>query len=180
MHSCRDATRAKGKTMGLAAELYLDSRSLDRRDVEIDATIRDQFSRPVDVTVTNLSRAGFAVEAEIDLTIDDELGIGIAGIGLRPATVIWRAGQLYGCRFTRALTPSDFERALVAENVVTAAFNQVAVREMEGQTEQQASSQPVVEYKLPLPARFAVVVGLSALLWAAIIIAVRAILSAVL
>jgi hypothetical protein len=158
--------------MGLAAELYLDSRSLDRRDVEIDATIRDQFSRPVDVTVTNLSRAGFAVEAEIELTVDAELGIGIAGIGIRPATVIWRAGQLYGCRFTRALTPSDFERALVAENVVTAAFNQIAVRQAEVEGEAQAAP----EYKLPLPARFAVIVGLSALLWTGIVLAVRAIL----
>jgi hypothetical protein len=162
--------------MGLAAELYLDSRSLDRRDVEIDATIRDQFSRPVDVTVTNLSRAGFAVEAEIELTVEAELGIGIAGIGIRPATVIWRAGQLYGCRFTRALTPSDFERALVAENVVTAAFNPAAVRQIENEAEGQAQAQATAEYKLPLRARFAVIVGLSALLWTGIVLVVRAIL----
>src|SRR4051812_39040570 len=77
--SPREATRgdAKGPIMALAAELYLDSRSNDRRDVELDATIRDQFARPVDVTVTNLSRAGFAVEAGINLTVDEELGIGI-------------------------------------------------------------------------------------------------------
>lgn len=164
--------------MALAAELYLDSqsaeaRSSDRRDVDIDATIRDQHERPVDVTVTNLSRAGFAVEAAIDLPVDHELAIGIAGVGIRPATVVWRAGQLYGCRFTRALTPSDFERALIAENVVAADF---APRPTGAQPELEAAAMFRPEYKLPLPARFAVIVGSSALLWSGIILAARAVL----
>lgn len=157
--------------MALAAELYLDSRGTDRRDVELDATIRDERARPVDVTVTNLSRAGFAVEATIELTIDNELGIGIAGVGIRPATVVWRAGQLYGCRFKRPLTPSDFERALISESVVTASFGVAA-----GEAENEAAAVFVPEYKLPMRARLAVIVGSSALLWAPIIMGVRALL----
>jgi len=164
--------------MALAAELYLDSqsaeaRSIDRRDVDIDATIRDQNARPVDVTVTNLSRAGFAVEAAIDLPVDHELAIGIAGVGIRSAAVVWRAGQLYGCRFTRPLTPAEFERALVADSVVTADF---APRPTGGQPELEPAAMFQPEYKLPLPARFAVIVGSSALLWSGIILAARAVL----
>jgi len=98
--------------MGLVAYLYPDARWAERHQVERDATLRDPDWSPIDVTVEDLSESGFRVTAAADLPVGAEIGLGLAGIGLRQARVARRAENLYGCEFLVPLTAAELQAAL--------------------------------------------------------------------
>lgn len=100
--------------MGLVAYLYRDARWAERHQVERDATLRDPDWSPIDVTIEDLSEGGFRALADAELPVGAEIGLGLAGIGLRPARVVRRTGNAYGCEFLTPLTGMELHAALAA------------------------------------------------------------------
>lgn len=98
--------------MGLVAYLYRDSRWAERHQVERDATLRDPDWSPIDITVDNLSEGGFRATVNADLPVGAEIGLGLAGIGLRAARIVRRTDSSYGCEFLTPLTGSELYAAL--------------------------------------------------------------------
>jgi hypothetical protein len=98
--------------MGLVAHLYRDSRWAERHPVELDATLRDPDWSPVDVMVEDLSESGFRVTTANDMPVGAEIGLGLAGIGMRQARVVRRAESLYGCEFLAPLSHAELRAAL--------------------------------------------------------------------
>jgi hypothetical protein len=98
--------------MGLVAYLYRDGRWAERHPLERDATLRDPDWSPIDVTVEDLSEGGFRVTAATELPIGAEIGLGLAGIGMRQARVVRRTKALYGCEFLVPLTNPELRAAL--------------------------------------------------------------------
>jgi len=100
--------------MAIAAQLFRDDRGAERHSVGFDATLRDPDRMPLDVVVEDLSSTGFRVLTSADLAPNAEIGLGLAGIGMQRARVIWRAGNSYGCEFLTPLKGDDLRAALSA------------------------------------------------------------------
>jgi hypothetical protein len=104
--------------MAFAATLCRNARSVERHAVEIDGTVRDEDRQPIDVSVVDLSVAGFRARGAAGLTATSGVTIGLPGLGVRHALVIRADDGEYGCRFLERLTPAELSATIAA--VVTA------------------------------------------------------------
>lgn len=149
--------------MAIAAHLYRDSRWADRHSVEIDATLRDPAWSPVDVIVEDLSDSGFRVLAATELPIGAEIGLGLSGVGLRPARVVRHAGNpyVYGCEFLSPLTKVELQAAIEATPLDPIALP-FAARAPDVATQEAAE-------RLPLPTRMLVIAAAAVGAWALLI-----------
>jgi hypothetical protein len=145
--------------MGLVAYLYRDGRWAERHPLERDATLRDPDWSPIDVTVEDLSEGGFRVTASTELAIGAEIGLGLAGIGMRQARVVRRTKSLYGCEFLVPLTNSELRAALAGPPTAPIAlpFDAPAL---------EAEEHPE---RLPLLMRALAIVGGAVLAWAIVL-----------
>lgn len=100
--------------MGIVAQLYRDARHGERYPVALEATLRDAGPVPFDAAIEDLSVSGFRVSAPAELTVGDEIAIGIAGIGVRKARVARSDGTVHGCEFLLPLTNPQLATALEA------------------------------------------------------------------
>ena len=116
--------------MVLVARLFVtdpaERRASERFPVDAFGTLRDASSRPIDVTLNDLSMDGCLMEAAAELTIGGMVRLGIAGLPLLDARVVRRddAGR-YGCEFTRRLAGRDVERAGKVETVLRGPFVEI-------------------------------------------------------
>jgi hypothetical protein len=110
--------------MALTAKLYRedDNRAAERHEVHLDATLRGQDQRPLDVVVDQLSVTGFRMSCADYLPIGASVSLGIAGIGRQSAQVVRRAGDRYGCRFDVPLASHPLALQASPSTVVAAAF----------------------------------------------------------
>jgi hypothetical protein len=79
--------------------------------------MRTDGGQPVDVVVLDLSRSGIRIMTDADLSVGQEISIGLAGAGVTRAYVTWARDGEYGCAFERPIAPEDeaaaFSRAPV-------------------------------------------------------------------
>jgi hypothetical protein len=79
--------------------------------------MRTDGGQPVDVVVLDLSRSGIRIMTDADLSVGQEISIGLAGAGVTRAYVTWTRDGEYGCAFERPIAPEDeaaaFSRAPV-------------------------------------------------------------------
>src|SRR5262249_15740005 len=100
--------------MGVVAQLYRDARHGERHPVAIEATLRDADAAPFDAAIEDLSVSGFRVSVPAHLSIGDEIGIGVSGIGVRRARVVRSDGTVHGCEFLVPLSNAELTTALDA------------------------------------------------------------------
>ncbi|MEI5687819.1 PilZ domain-containing protein [Sphingomonas kyungheensis] len=108
--------------MAIPAQIIGDDRGSERFTVGLNATLRDQVTRPHDVMIDDLSLTGFRLSGGPALTVGSEASIGFAGIGIHQARVTRQDGDVYGCEFVTPITPEMLGRALSAEPVAPIAF----------------------------------------------------------
>jgi len=154
--------------MKLAAKLYHleGGRRSERVAMEVDATLRDQSKTPIDVVVLDISSTGFRVSSPNRLEEGSRISLGLAGIGMNQATVIWRSKNVYGCQFEAPLPQEDVARARSGTSVIAGDF-QVLPSSKGRQTSDSFKKYPPI-------ARTAIIIGSSAMLWTMIGAATRA------
>lgn len=110
--------------MALTAKLYRedDNRTAERHPVHLDATLRVDDHRPIDVMVDQLSATGFRMSCAESLPIGAPVSLGVAGLGRQTAHVVRRAGDRYGCRFDRPLAQHPLALQANPSTVVQAEF----------------------------------------------------------
>jgi len=153
--------------MGYLAS-FSDTDRADRRDVQIAATLRSAAG-PQDIALLDLSVTGFRARLAAPLEVGDTVTVGTRSLGVRDAVIVWANGPLCGVEFVAALTPSQVLQAREIDTVVQASFD------VDGQAGAEDSAQSPIPNmvtapgrRLPIPARIAAIVGLSALGWAGI------------
>ena len=150
----------------------LDVGRSDRVAVDRAGTLRDRAQAPVDVAVDNLSTTGCLFVLDRALPLGALVSIGLPGVGVRYARISRADHPRYACAFLTPVSPGDIAAALSADTVVTGAFPLMP-----------APATPIPpadwevqdEHKFPFGTRVAVILGVSAILWAAIIAGVTAI-----
>jgi len=112
--------------MTLAGKLYFSDdqtgpsgRIAERRPLMADATLRDDASVPMDISVVDLSSSGCLIEGASDLVVPSLVTLGIAGIGRVPARIVRRDGSRYGCSFLLPLAEHVVAKAQALDTVVT-------------------------------------------------------------
>lgn len=143
--------------MAIVAHLYRDARWATRHKVEIEATLRDPEWSPFDAVVEDLSSAGFRIDVVAELPLDAEIGLGIAGIGLRDARIVRRTESGYGCEFVQPLTVAELDRALRSRPAEPSAlpFGAVAT---------------IVEERYPMGRRVAIIAAGALLSWGLLVV----------
>lgn len=86
-------------------------RARPRAGVARPSTIRTDDAAPLDVTVEDLSIAGFRFSSATPIAVGTPITVGLAGAGRADAEVAWRKGPRHGCLFTPFLTAEAIEAA---------------------------------------------------------------------
>lgn len=108
--------------MAITAQIISDDRGSERFPVGLNATLRDQVTRPHDVMIEDLSLTGFRLSGGPALELGSEASIGFAGIGVHQARVTRQDGDIYGCEFVTPITQEMLTRALNAGPVSPITF----------------------------------------------------------
>ncbi len=97
-----------------------DARGAERRAAEAPSTMRADGGTPHDVVVLDISRSGVRILSDAELSVGQEISIGLAGAGVTRAFISWARDGEYGCAF---------ERPIAAEQEALA-FSQVPVKRL--------------------------------------------------
>ncbi|MEH3102535.1 MAG: PilZ domain-containing protein [Sphingomonas phyllosphaerae] len=135
-----------------------DRRSAERQPINQPSTLRDAREEATDVYVRDLSETGFSVATDSRLEIGSLVTIGLPGRGRASARVVRQVPGGYGCEFVEALGRAEVMQTFRGGTVI------------------QLTSSAPISHPLPEPqitrypgaVRLGVIVGGSALLWAAI------------
>ena len=97
-------------------------RSSDRHVVERISTLRTGGA-PSDVTIDDLSLTGFRMSGVHGLHEGDLIKIGLAGVGVREAAIVWLGDGVAGCSFSNPIAQFELERTISASTVVKGQFS---------------------------------------------------------
>ncbi|MFC3441723.1 PilZ domain-containing protein [Sphingobium rhizovicinum] len=111
----------------IAAKIYPLERTVDRFVVNRPSTMRDQEGAPIDVVIEDISETGCRIRSDAIPAIDDEIRIGIAGIGIRNARVIWSDDRSFGCTFDDALSAHNVAMTMEAATLVQGVFEKPGI-----------------------------------------------------
>jgi hypothetical protein len=96
-----------------------DTRRAERRQADQPSTLRGTGStEPQDSWVHDVSSTGMRIECRAELSIGDEITVGLAGAGATRAQVVWKNGNEYGCQFEKPLSAEDATQAFQGSPVV--------------------------------------------------------------
>lgn len=158
----------------LADELSSDSRTSRRVRVRVDATVRpgDEAEGGV-AMIHDISTSGVLLESDFAIDHGARVTVDLPNAPETMAEVAWTNGNLYGCRFTVPVS-EEVVRTVKAESPVIWPEFKPAARVGGAATEYserelaRLTHVPTTSF---LHARTAIVVGISTLLWAAIVFA---------
>lgn len=104
-------------------QLQCVERRADRRSLNRTSTLRSVDGRPVNVHLEDLSVTGFKISADFELAPGETVAIGLAGVGVRSAQVIWAADGKAGCAFDQPLSSLELRETEEARTVIEGAFS---------------------------------------------------------
>lgn len=143
-----------------------DRRAVDRTDLGRPGTLRIGDVAPTEIVVADLTRDGCRISTEVALSARDIVSIGLPGVGIVTAQIIWYGPSGYGCEFVTQL-PSG---------AVTAAFLPCNIHRLDrpGHDTASRAAPPLMIEKWPARRR-ALCLGMASLTaWAVIAIGVAA------
>lgn len=106
----------------MRASLYRLERTSERLPIGRPSTLRGRDGGPVDVRIEDLSATGCRLSTRIGFCVDEQVMIGLPGVGMRGARVIWAAGHEAGFAFDAPVSLLEVEEARVSDPVVQVDF----------------------------------------------------------
>ena len=95
------------------AAMAQEDRCAPRHLLQISARLRTSGQRPMPVTITNLSIAGFGCSATMSAHAGDLCWLTLPGLESQAAQIVWNDGATIGGAFMQLLNPLVLE-ALIA------------------------------------------------------------------
>lgn len=86
-----------------------DGRATTRRDVGVDAKVRDRNGSRYKIRVVDLSRTGFKAECVHTIRAGTMIWLSIPGLQGLEAEVAWQRGEFIGAAFHQPLHPAVFD-----------------------------------------------------------------------
>jgi hypothetical protein len=111
------------------------------------------------VLIHDLSHSGLLIETSADVAIGENLEIELPEAGLCSAKVVWNSGRYFGCEFKSPISRGALSAALLKNPIDPEPGDPPDFSGYQG-------SDDVYVDKLPLRARFLIIVGLAIASWA--------------
>jgi len=145
---------------GLHAILYRVDRAAERLPVERPSTLRGPDGKPVDATIDDLSLTGCKLAVPASAAIEQEVMIGLAGVGIRTARVVWSEADQIGCEFDTPLTNAELQTVQFARTVEEGRFPSLPTQIVDAPEDSAGTP------RLAPVARLAIIGGLATASWA--------------
>lgn len=91
------------------ATLYRMERSSERLAIGRASTLRGSDGEPVDVQIDDLSATGCRLSIDVALAINEEVVVGLPGVGMRRGRIIWTEANQAGLAFNDPISLVDVE-----------------------------------------------------------------------
>ena len=114
--------------MSVHATLYSGDRGAERLAFDRSSTLRTEGDTPVDVLIENVSLTGFRLRAPAMLATHQDIRVGMPGIGIRSAHVIWTDQGTVGCMFDRPLGQPELDTVMAFDSAVVAELPELSAR----------------------------------------------------
>ncbi len=86
-----------------------EHRFTSRKDVNIEAEIREAGAGRFKIFVLDLSETGFRMKSLTFINPESRVTLTLPGLAPLAAQVAWTKGDLYGCSFANPLYPAVFD-----------------------------------------------------------------------
>ena len=92
-------------------ETTTDSRRRRRHKLFLEVEARGPKPLTGKVIVHDISDTGLLIETKAKLKAGEMVEVDLPQAGVMEAEIMWAGGQIYGCRFTRQITPAAISAA---------------------------------------------------------------------
>jgi hypothetical protein len=92
-------------------ETTVDKRRQRRHKLLLEVEARGPASLTGAVIVHDISDSGILIETEARLKVGEMIEVNLPQAGLMIAEIMWIGGEIYGCRFTREISPAAVSAA---------------------------------------------------------------------
>jgi len=136
-------------------------RSAPRRQLSLGAMLPATGDEAI---ILDLSTTGILIETKADLATFEQLQLELTEAGAVVATVIWNSGHYFGCEFHQPIPQAAISAALLRSPFVqpnTVASTGVGWEDVE--------VEEIADERYPLSVRLRVILGVTLLLWVAIL-----------
>lgn len=146
-------------------ETSVDNRRQRRHKLLLEVEARGPGIFSDMVIVHDISDTGLLIETDSKLKVGEMIEVNLPQAGLMEAEIVWIGGEIYGCRFTRAITPAAISAARLggrfsvkpSDNILEAC----AVAEPYSHTQNSMA----LASQLSLGAKLWIIIGLASSLW---------------
>ena len=161
MHATKDGDSGKfGRVLGRQPAYF------PRRTLRLQSTIAEGGD---DVVIHDMSHTGLLLETTAFLAERQSLDVELPELGLVRATVVWRSGRYFGCKFARPVSKAAVSAALLRSPITDALPLQPLDEVRAWEQLAELCAVPESEEALSFGIKGQVVLGTSILLWALIL-----------
>lgn len=148
------------------AKLLTNRRTVNRTVAERASTVRQDDGIPVDMIIDDLSYGGCRMSGDIGLYAGDRITIGLPGIGVRSAQVVWAKDGSTGLTFDVPLSREDI---MVTRQVDTLIDGRFTITDSRAET---ADEDEILSPRR----RLGIIVAAAVCTWCVAIIAIKALI----
>jgi hypothetical protein len=116
MHLRAVLRQSEGNTADFAngAAEGVDRRRSERRSLTLSAQTSSPSAGELPVLLLDISQGGLLLEAETtELSVEDQIELELPECGLVRASVAWKSGPFFGCKFSQPVAPAAISAALL-------------------------------------------------------------------
>jgi len=106
----------------IQARIWNSNRWHERTSVQRRTTLRDEGGTASDVILEDLSLTGFRMSSTDTVVPGQSILVGLEGVGVRAAKVVWSKDDAAGCEFDNPISRSEMDATMNASVVIANAF----------------------------------------------------------
>lgn len=146
-------------------ETSVDNRRRRRHKLLLEVDARGPDSLEGMVIVHDISDTGLLIETDSKLKVGEMIEVKLPQAGLMEAEIVWIGGEIYGCRFTREITPAAISAARLGGRFTVKPADNMLEASNIAAPEGYPQNSLVLANELTLGARLWIIIGLTLSLW---------------
>ena len=146
-------------------ETTVDKRRRRRHQLLLEVEARGTESVPGTVIVHDISDTGILIETDARLKVGEMIEVNLPQAGLMVAEIVWIGGEIYGCRFTREISPAAVSAARLGGRFTLSRANDVPQDAVVTRAPYDAGNSLALAGELSIGARLWLIIALAASLW---------------
>jgi hypothetical protein len=146
-------------------ETTVDNRRRRRHKLFLEVEARGGDCIADVVVVHDISDTGLLIETDVKLKVGEMVEVNLPQAGLMEAEIVWIGGEIYGCRFTRELTPAAISAARLGGRFTVVQSDNVLDANMAPVASSNTQNFMTLPRELSLGAKLWIIIGLASSLW---------------